>query len=449
MPSSGPPPSWPTCAAKPTPAPAPSPARDRPDPGQDPGRTPTPPRRRPTRAPKPPKAVKEPGLCVHGCGQRTERPQAKFVRGHDSLLAQELRAAYANGEKTAEQVREHAGLISEKFLGKMNRSIAAVDAQRAAETDAARARKALLTESHKVAAKAASRGGASRVPGQAGGALPSPAAPATARAILTDWPPGVGGLSLKVPAPRMTERAPPPGIPAREPPAPGRLKGTTHHVQAPHPQERGPPRRGRPGRQAWAGTFAATAAGASTTHGTVTATTRIIQRYDGGGAGNWAVDSFTRKLTLTYLGKSGDPAHPYAYTAYLADDGGFTDLPGQLTPNQGGQILRQGHGGLKPVQVAGSMTGYAQWNVFDASTKAVRGLVPTSLRGLTLNANSAYSATSTWPELAFQSGTTFAGVNLGELGLGLPRARADRDLGQDRAWPQGHRPPGPPGAELG
>ena len=163
-----------------------------------------------------------------------------------------------------------------------------------------------------------------------------------------------------------------------------------------------------------AGTLAATAAGASTTHGTVTATTRIIQRYDGGGAGNWAVDSFTRKLTLTYLGKSGDPAHPYAYTAYLADDGGFTDLPGQLTPNQGGRYAGTV---LKPVQVAGSMTGYAQWNVFDASTKAVRGLVPTSLRGLTLNANSAY-ATSTWPELAFQSGTTFAGVNLGSWDWG-------------------------------
>ena len=156
MPGSGPPPSWPTCAARPTPVPAPSPART-PTPARTPPRDAGAPAPKAARAPKPPKAVKEPGLCVHGCGQRTERPQAKFVRGHDSLLAQELRAAYANGEKTAEQVREHAGLISEKFLGKMNRSIAAVDAQRAAETDAARARKALLTESHKVAAKAASR----------------------------------------------------------------------------------------------------------------------------------------------------------------------------------------------------------------------------------------------------------------------------------------------------
>jgi hypothetical protein len=101
---------------------------------------------------RPPKVAKQPGLCVHGCGLRVQRPQAKFVRGHDSLLAQELRAAYANGERTADQIREHAALISPKFAGKMERSIAAVDAERASEADAARARKALLTASHKVAA---------------------------------------------------------------------------------------------------------------------------------------------------------------------------------------------------------------------------------------------------------------------------------------------------------
>lgn len=104
--------------------------------------------------PKPPKqerVAKQPGLCVHGCGQMCQRPQAKFVRGHDSLLAQELRAAYANGERTAEQIREHAALISDKFLGKIERSIAAVDAERAATDDAARARKELIKESVKVA----------------------------------------------------------------------------------------------------------------------------------------------------------------------------------------------------------------------------------------------------------------------------------------------------------
>ena len=61
------------------------------------------------------------------------------------------------------------------------------------------------------------------------------------------------------------------------------------------------------------------------------------------------------------------------------------------------------------------MTGSAQWGVFDASAKPSRGLVPSSLRGLALNANPAY-ATSTWPELAFPAGTTFSGLALQSWG---------------------------------
>lgn len=61
------------------------------------------------------------------------------------------------------------------------------------------------------------------------------------------------------------------------------------------------------------------------------------------------------------------------------------------------------------------MTGSAQWGVFDASAKPSRGLVPSSLRGLALNANPAY-ATSTWPALAFPAGTTFSGLSLQSWG---------------------------------
>ena len=92
-------------------------------------------------------ARKVPGLCVHGCGERVQRPQAKFVRGHDSLLAKDLRAAYADGDMTAGQVREHATLISAKFLGKMERSIAAVDAERAATSEATDLRRSLIEKS--------------------------------------------------------------------------------------------------------------------------------------------------------------------------------------------------------------------------------------------------------------------------------------------------------------
>lgn len=82
---------------------------------------------------------------------------------------------------------------------------------------------------------------------------------------------------------------------------------------------------------ALASTAAASAASAATTAGTVTAHTKIVQRYDGGGAGNWAVDSMGRTLVISYLGKSGNPADPYAFDAQLSDNGGFTDLPGQAT----------------------------------------------------------------------------------------------------------------------
>jgi hypothetical protein len=121
--------------------------------GKGKGRTPKAPKA--PKAPKPPKVVKEPGLCVHGCGERTIRPQAQFVRGHDSILAKELRAAYASGDLTAEQVREHAGLISPKFLGKLNKSIAAVDAERGATDQAAATRAAMLVASRQAATKSA------------------------------------------------------------------------------------------------------------------------------------------------------------------------------------------------------------------------------------------------------------------------------------------------------
>lgn len=154
----------------------------------------------------------------------------------------------------------------------------------------------------------------------------------------------------------------------------------------------------------------ATAASAATTpaRGTITAVTQISHSYDNGGGGShWAVDQFKRTLVLTYLGRSADPAHPYAYSATIIDKGTFTDLPGQLTPNQGGHS----HGKvLKPVQVAGSINGYGQFGVFDASAKAAKGLVPHALRTFALNANAAY-ASPTWPERAFAPGTTFTGVN--------------------------------------
>jgi hypothetical protein len=142
-------------------------------------------------------------------------------------------------------------------------------------------------------------------------------------------------------------------------------------------------------------------------HPAVAATTKIVNRYDGGGGGYWAYDTFTRAATNTYLGmdKTGHPATPYEYTATLQDNGTFKDIPGALTPNQGtpytGRVL-------KPAQVSGTMAGYGQFAVFYASAKARKGLAPTALKGKALNL---LYPSSTWPELLFPAGTTFAGVS--------------------------------------
>jgi hypothetical protein len=154
-----------------------------------------------------------------------------------------------------------------------------------------------------------------------------------------------------------------------------------------------------------------TAASAATTHGTVTAVTKISGRPDSGGAGTWATDKFNRTLTVTYLGKGGPAATPYQYMASVADSGTFLNLPGQLTPNQGGSDAGKV---MKATQVGGPMSGFGQWGVFDASAKDARGLVPTQLRG----AINALYPSDTWPELAFPAGTSFAGVSEANFGYG-------------------------------
>jgi hypothetical protein len=151
-----------------------------------------------------------------------------------------------------------------------------------------------------------------------------------------------------------------------------------------------------------------TGAASAAVHGQpVTAVTAIVNRADNGGGGQWASDTFTRTLQVIYLGKSTDPAHaaaPYMYQAQVSDTGTFRDLPGQLTPNQGG---RNAGRVLRPGQVSGPMAGYGQWGVFYASNRAHDGLVPASLRGAV---NASYPS-ATWPELAFPAGTAFTGVS--------------------------------------
>ena len=158
----------------------------------------------------------------------------------------------------------------------------------------------------------------------------------------------------------------------------------------------------------------ATAASAATApqhvRGEITATTHIANRFDNGGGGRWAVDKFDRTLVINYLGKSTDPAHaaaPLEFTASISDAGTFVNLPGQLTPNQGGHNAGKV---MRPNQVTGKLTGYGQFGVFYASAKPSRALVPHALRTFALNANPAF-ASPNWPALAFAPGVTVTGLN--------------------------------------
>jgi hypothetical protein len=145
----------------------------------------------------------------------------------------------------------------------------------------------------------------------------------------------------------------------------------------------------------------------------VEAITKIVNRADNGGGGQWANDSFTRTADVFYLGKvspaqiAANPAlatTPFTYWAQVKDAGTFRNLPGQLAPNQGGRYAGV-H--MKAGQVSGPMTGTGQWGLFYASAKAQHGLAPGALKG---NAVNALYPSSTWPELLFPAGTTFAGV---------------------------------------
>jgi hypothetical protein len=166
----------------------------------------------------------------------------------------------------------------------------------------------------------------------------------------------------------------------------------------------------------------ASSAFAATNHA-VTAETLLINRPDGGGGPNpWAWDTMERTLTIQSLGKvlitsamaSANPELTpfggqvmYQYDATLQDKGTFKDIPGQLTPNQGGHDAGKV---LKPTQVTGTVTGTGDFGVF-YSTKKVNSDRDYANLGVPIRQRGDVDPSYTWPELAFPSGTQFVGVN--------------------------------------
>jgi hypothetical protein len=162
---------------------------------------------------------------------------------------------------------------------------------------------------------------------------------------------------------------------------------------------------------AGAGTLLAVAASvpaSAATHypNSQTATTKLTNRLDSGGGGNWAVDTIARTVTVTNHG----PVAPlncgllsgtcYRYTASLKDTGTFVTIEGAPRPNQGAPdavnpIIGNHHGTVK---------GSGTFASFYANYLPHSGKVPTKVNG---NGDS----TSLWPELFFPGSTTFAGLD--------------------------------------
>jgi hypothetical protein len=140
----------------------------------------------------------------------------------------------------------------------------------------------------------------------------------------------------------------------------------------------------------------------------VTATTAVSNRDDSGGHGNWALDTFTRVVTVTRH-SAVDVSHCgqgavicYYYTASLADNGTFATVAGALSPNAGtaisGSVQGSMTGGSKIEFYAGSADG--SWDGAPSATA-----VPATVTGDT-------PATTTWVEQFFPSSTVFTSPQL-------------------------------------
>ena len=128
--------------------------------------------------------------------------------------------------------------------------------------------------------------------------------------------------------------------------------------------------------------------------GTAYASTALIDRPDSGGSGNWALDTMTRRASVTYLGTS---AGKYVYEGSISDAGTFVTFPGADTPNQGldpGKLLGDA--------LTGNMTGH--WGFSFTASAPASATPPSSVTG--------YGATGTgnWYQLFFTSSTVFAGT---------------------------------------
>ena len=167
----------------------------------------------------------------------------------------------------------------------------------------------------------------------------------------------------------------------------------------------------------------ATAAQATIPPSTVTAVTQITHRPDGGNAGNWASDSFTRTATIHRVGQVGLSNCPgsttgkcFAWPFKIADSGPFTTQPSGGPAAYNGLSPRTG--AVLDLAVTGNFFGGTHTGTFFSDTQAATGTVPATeddADGLPAG----QSTTTLWVEQFFPASAVFnSGANPGGPDLG-------------------------------
>ena len=176
----------------------------------------------------------------------------------------------------------------------------------------------------------------------------------------------------------------------------------------------------------------ATAAQATAPPATVTATTVISHRPDGGDNGNWAQDNFTRIATVHRGGAvalsncpGGTTGHCYVWTFQIADSGTFTTEPAGGPAAYNGNAPRTG---TLDLQVTGTMAGGTKTGTFFTDQQAapctVSGAkcVSTSVPATEDDQDglpSGEKTTTNWVEQFFPGGSVFnSAANPGGPDLG-------------------------------
>lgn len=129
------------------------------------------------------------------------------------------------------------------------------------------------------------------------------------------------------------------------------------------------------------------------------ASTALSYRPDSGGGGdNWALDTMTRRASITWQGGT-------TYVGSVVDSGSFVTVPGNLTPNQGAGDK----GNTLGDSLVGSVAGASGYH-FTATGYSSTSRVPAKVQGV------GTTGTGDWMKWFFPASSTFGGAGMDNSG---------------------------------